>query len=114
MQNVFRKSEIASVFKQKASPKMGTPKPSDLEWQVLEDSFAESFPRLYDKMVQAKLSRQELQVCLLILLQFDNSTMAVLMLTNTNVICNVKKRTNEKLFGEASATSLAKNLIESC
>lgn len=114
MQNVFRKSEIASVFKQKASPKMGTPKPSDLEWQVLEDSFAESFPRLYDKMVQAKLSRQELQVCLLILLQFDNSTMAVLMLTNTNVICNVKKRNNEKLFGEASATSLAKNLIESC
>ena len=82
--------------------------------QVLEDSFAESFPRLYDKMVQAKLSRQELQVCLLILLQFDNSTMAVLMLTNTNVICNVKKRNNEKLFGEASATSLAKNLIESC
>ena len=35
-------------------------------------------------------------------------------LTNTNVICNVKKRINEKLFGEASATSLAKNLIESC
>ena len=114
MQNVFRKSEIASDFKQMASPKIGTPKPSDVEWQTLEDSFAESFPQLYDKIGQAKLARQELQVCLLILLQFDNSTMAVLMLTNTNVICNVKKRTNEKLFGEASATSLAKNLISSC
>ena len=114
MQNVFRKSEIASGFKQMASPKMGTPKPSDVEWQTFEDSFAESFPRLYDKIVQAKLARQELQVCLLILLQFDNSTMAVLMLTNTNVICNVKKRTNEKLFGEASATSLTKNLIAAC
>lgn len=114
MQNVYRKSEIVAVFKQKSSLKIGTPNPSDVEWQTLEDSFAECFPRLYSKMEQAKLARQELQVCLLILLQFGNSTMAVLMLTNTNVICNVKKRTNEKLFGEASATSLAKNLISSC
>ena len=111
---VFRKSEIASIFKQMGSPKIGTPKPSDIEWQSLEDSFIECSPYLYNKLTQAKLSRQEFQVCLLILLQFDNATMAILMHTNSNVICNVKKRTNEKVFREASATSLAKNLITSC
>ena len=44
-------------------------------------------------------------------LKFSNGEIAILLGTSPQRITNVKKNSNSKLFGEETATSLNKNLM---
>ena len=65
---------------------------------------------VYEKINSNKLSMQEIQVCVLTFIGMNNSEVAILLGVASNVVCNAKKRANQKIFGGHSASSLYENL----
>ena len=57
-----------------------------------------------------KLSYLEMKTCVLTLLKFKNSDIAVLLEEKPQRITNMKSRINKKLFGVESASTLQDNL----
>ncbi|MBE6262016.1 MAG: hypothetical protein E7107_14595 [Prevotella sp.] len=57
-----------------------------------------------------KLSYLEMKTCVLTLLKFKNSDIAVLLEEKPQRITNMKSRINKKLFGMESASTLLDNL----
>ena len=103
--------ELINTFHQKATGILGRPKPTAKEWRELLRLF--KMNTSIEQAVICKegvLSKMELQVCLLLLLEFTNSDLCVLLDTTPQRITNIKSRINKKLFREASASTLQANL----
>ena len=107
----FRQSKIAKVFEKKALSIPEHPLPSKAEWALLVRQFQKDMPAVYHAFSeQKKLSQLELHTCILLFLDFDESTIVRLTQASSQSVSTAKSRANMKLFGEKGAVTLKYNL----
>ena len=103
----FVESNIVAMFLQKSeNPQHGMP--TNIEWKCLEREFEKNLPSVYEQM--KILSPLQRQVCILLLLDYEESIIAVLRNTKTQTINTAKMRANQKMFQTNDAASLKTNL----
>ena len=108
---VMSKSDIVKKFKEMAVPNISKDFPDSRDWTLLKETMEYSNPALYERIfVSDNLSQQEIYVCLLTILHFSSSEIAVLLDTSKQRVSNLKASANYKLFGEKSAVSFLDNL----
>ena len=112
--SVFQESSIMQTFRTKSRVSPQTPLPTETEWKRLVSQFSRSLPYAYAALGRdVILSNNELRVCILLLSGFKIADVAVLLGTSPQSITNLKARANNKLFGENSASTLERNLMNS-
>jgi hypothetical protein len=105
--SAFVDSDIVAVFSQKShNPQHGVP--TNKEWKRLEEEFGKNLPSVYEQM--KILSPLQRQVCILLLLDYEESIIAVLRGSKTQTINTAKMRANQKMFQTNDAASLKTNL----
>ena len=110
--SVFQESSIMQTFRTKSRVSPQTPLPTETEWKRLVSQFSRSLPYAYAALGRdVILSTNELRVCILLLSGFKIADVAVLLDTSPQSITNLKARANNKLFGENSASTLERNLM---
>jgi hypothetical protein len=110
--SVFQESSIMQTFRKKSRVSPQTPLPTETEWKRLVSQFSRSLPYAYAALGRdVILSTNELRVCILLLSGFKIADVAVLLDTSPQSITNLKARANNKLFGESSASTLERNLM---
>ena len=108
----FEQSDIVQLFHQKRSFRKDNPSPTQDEWNELIIQFRKDLPSAYAAMSNGKrsLSNLQLRVCILLLLDFDESTIASLLESTQQNVNNAKTRANQKLFNALDSSSLKSNL----
>ena len=110
--SVFQESSIMQTFRTKSKVSPQTPLPTETEWKRLVSQFSRALPYAYAALGRdVILSTNELRVCILLLSGFKIADVAVLLDTSPQSITNLKARANNKLFGESSASTLERNLM---
>ena len=110
--SVFQESSIMQTFRTKSKVSPQTSLPTETEWKRLVSQFSRSLPYAYAALGRdVILSTNELRVCILLLSGFKIADVAVLLDTSRQSITNLKARANNKLFGESSASTLERNLM---
>ena len=104
-------SDLVCAFCDMAIGKLGSRIPTNSEWKHLFRLFKQSMPVAHTIISKDdKLSYLEMKTCVLTLLKFKNSDIAVLLEEKPQRITNMKSRINKKLFGVESASTLQDNL----
>ena len=104
-------SDLVCSFRNISKGKIGSRIPTNAEWKHLFRLFKQSMPVAYTVIGKDdKLSYLEMKTCVLTLLKFKNSEIAVLLEEKPQRITNMKSRINKKLFGMESASMLQDNL----
>lgn len=107
-----KNSEIVKIIRKRAEWKHGSTLPSADEWIKLTNQFRLDFPYHYATLTQGKkLAAMELRTCILLLLDFKEGEIAVLLDVKPQRVTNIKKRANAKLFSDNSATTLTSNIL---
>mgnify|MGYP002623977321 FL=1 len=88
----------------------GSEKPTSVEVEKILQIYERNLPKAYLQLSKAKLSRQEMLVCVLLLLRFDTYQITHLLDKAPQSITNSKATANRKLFGEKGVDSLLRNL----
>ncbi len=95
----------------KAARKKNSSLPAPTEWKRLVCLFALSQPTAYAAIGREDLlSPQELKACILLLQKFSNSEIISLLDISPQRMTNIRTNINDKLFKEANAHSLDRNL----
>ena len=104
-------SDIVCAFRDMSIGKRGGRIPTNTEWKHLFRFFRQSMPAAHAVVGKDdKLSSMEMKTCVLTLLQFKNSEIAVLLDEKPQRVTNMKSRINKKLFGVEAASTLQDNL----
>ena len=104
-------SDLVRAFCDMAIGKLGSRIPTNAEWKHLFRLFKQNMPVAHNIISKDdKLSYLEMKTCILSLLKFKNSDIAVLLEEKPQRITNMKSRINKKLFGVESASTLQDNL----
>jgi DNA-binding CsgD family transcriptional regulator/uncharacterized metal-binding protein len=112
--SVFQESSIMQTFRKKSRVSPQTSLPTETEWKRLVSQFSRALPYAYAALGRdVILSTNELRVCILLLSGFKIADVAVLLDTSPQSVTNLKARANNKLFGENSASTLERNLMNS-
>jgi len=108
---LMAKSEIVSLFQEKARWTINTQLPDSVQWRELIAQFKLNLPTLYSAIGRGeKLSEQELRACVLLLLNFSEADAGILLNVRPQRLTNIKSRANQKLFGDSSAQTLIDNI----
>ena len=106
-----KNSEAVKAIRKKAEWKHGAILPSADDWIKLTNQFRLDFPHYYAILTQGnKLATNELRTCMLLMLDFKEGEIAVLLDVKPQRVTNIKKRVNMKLFDDSSATTLTSNI----
>jgi hypothetical protein len=106
-----KNSEAVKAIRRRAEWKHGSTLPSIDEWLKLTSQFRLDFPHYYATLTKdKKLATKELRTCMLLMLDFKEGEIAVLLDVKPQRVTNIKKRVNTKLFGDGSATTLTGNI----
>jgi hypothetical protein len=109
----YETSGIVHLFKEKAEFKFGVPMPTEKEWNQLVGQFREDMPGIYTQMTAtARLSDLELRTCILLMLGFNEGTIAALSDIKPQTLNTVKSRANKKLFNIKGSATLRNNLLQ--
>ena len=107
----FRDSKIVSLFRKKALFTKEHPLPNKAEWSAITSQFVKDMPAAYQFFFSGKkLSELEFRTCILLILDFEEGTIAGLTQTGSSAVSIAKRRANDKLFNQKSATTLKYNL----
>ena len=106
--SAFENSEIVRIINEKSDFRKGSPNITNDEWRELLSEFRKDMPAAYSLL--KCLSPLQLYVCILLLLDYDESVIAILRQTKPQTINTAKKRANEKLFNIDDSASLSSNL----
>lgn len=108
----FAKCEIAVSFAARKDFCADNQIPTQKEWRTLESQFRKYMPMVHKTLVkEKKLSPLELHVCILLILDFRESSIVILTNSLAQTITKAKVRANLKIFGENSAQTLKANLL---
>ena len=102
----FRLSQIVKTFAEKSQFTKNHPLPNKAEWDVLDQQFREYMPGLCSLFEEKGLSDLEFHTCLLLMLDYDEGTIAGLTQSSSQIITNMKARANMKLFNQKGAKTL--------
>ena len=81
------------AIRKKAEWKHGTELPSANDWIKLTNQFRLDFPHYYATLDQGnKLATKELRTCMLLMLDFKEGEIAVLLNVKPQRVTNIKKR----------------------
>ncbi len=105
----YKASSIVKTFNSKRTFSKGQTLPTNDEWKNLVSQFRQDMPSAYTMM--NCLSPLQLQVCILLLLGFEEGEIAYMRQTKPQVINTAKVRANQKLFLSGDAVSLRSNLL---
>ena len=106
----FKESQIVKTFAEKSQFSKDHPVPNQAEWDMLEQQFRTDMPGLCRLFEDKGLSDLEFRSCLLLLLDYDEGTIAGLTRSSSQTINSAKVRANQKLFNEKGAKSLHRAL----
>lgn len=110
--NAFESSKIADVFRNKKDSYSSKTMPTKAEWRLLEVQFSKDMPVSYKVLAEEKkLSPLELRVCILLILDFEDSSIVNLTDSIPQTISNAKSRANKKIFNEKGAQTLKASLL---
>lgn len=108
----IKNSEVVKTIRKKAEWKHGSRLPSVDDWIKLTNQFRLDFPYYYSMLTKGnKLATKELRTCMLLLLDFKEGEIAVLLDVKPQRVTNIKKRVNMKLFEDSSAATLTANIL---
>ncbi len=107
---LFENSDIVRLFSQKRQFKRGDSPLTADDWKHLTSEFSKSMPSAFAVMTSSRLSPLQLHVCILLLLDYEESVIAALRETQPQTINNAKIRANKKLFMADNSTTLKTNL----
>ena len=96
------------LFAEKSNYRKANSDISSTEWEELVREFSQDMPLAYSLL--KSLSTLQLHVCILLLLDYEESVIAVLKNTKPQTINNAKARANQKLFQSGDSASLKSNL----
>ena len=105
---VFGESAIVKLFAEKSNFRKANSDISSTEWEELVKEFSQDMPLAYSLL--KGLSTLQLHVCILLLLDYEESVIANLKNTKPQTINNAKARANQKLFQSGDSASLKSNL----
>lgn len=106
-----KNSEAVKAIRRRAEWKHGAVLPSADDWIKLTNQFRLDFPHYYATLTQGKkLATKELRTSMLLMLDFKEGEIAVLLDVKPQRVTNIKKRVNMKLFDDSSATTLTANI----
>ena len=110
--SAFEMSDIAQLFQKKKSFKKENPSPDEDQWTELVSQFRQDMPSVYTIMTSGSLalSDRQLKICILLLLDYDESIIAAMLGSKPQTINTAKVRANEKLFHVSDSASLIANL----
>ena len=106
----FKESQIVKTFAEKSQFSKDHPVPNQAEWDMLEQQFRKDMPGLCRLFEDKGLSDLEFRTCLLLLLDYDEGTVAGLTQSSSQTINSAKARANQKLFNEKGAKTLHRAL----
>ena len=108
----FEMSDIVQLFHKKKSFKKDNPSPDEDQWAELVSQFHQDMPSVYTIMTSGSLalSDRQLKICILLLLDYDESIIAAMLGSKPQTINTAKVRANEKLFHVSDSASLKANL----
>lgn len=111
--NSFENSKIVEVFRKKKYFKSDNPVPNKAEWRALEVQFSKDMPYAYKVLAKdKKLSPLELHACMLLILDFADSSIVNLTNSISQTITTAKSRANKKIFKEKGAQTLKASLLQ--
>ena len=109
----FENSKIVGVFRKKKDFRSDNPIPNKAEWRALEVQFSKDMPSAYKILAKdKKLSPLELHVCMLLILDFEDSSIVNMTDSISQTITTAKSRANRKIFNEKSAQTLKAGLLQ--
>ena len=110
--SAFEMSDIVQLFQKKKSFKKENPSPDEDQWTELVSQFRQDMPSVYTIMTSGSLalSDRQLKICILLLLDYDESIIAAMLGSKPQTINTAKVRANEKLFHVSDSASLKANL----
>lgn len=109
----FENSKIVEVFRKKKDFRSDNPIPNKAEWRALEVQFSKDMPSAYKIIAKdKKLSPLELHVCILLVLDFEDSSIVNLTDSISQTITKAKSRANQKIFNEKGAQTLKAGLLQ--
>ena len=109
----FEKCKIVNEFSRKTKSGFFKEIPSKAEWRLLEEQFSKHMPVTYNTLAkEKKLSPLELHVCILLILDFTDSSIVYLTGSISQTITNAKSRANKKVFNEKGAQTLKASLLK--
>ena len=106
--SVFESSSMVKTFSEKSSFKKDYSDIDNKDWEELVKEFSKDMPSAYSML--KILSNLQLHVCILLLLDYDETVIANLKNTKPQTINNAKARANFKLFNSSDSASLKSNL----
>ena len=106
--SAFIESTIVKLFAEKSNFRKVCPDISSDEWEELVREFSQDMPSVYSLL--KSLSTLQLHVCILLLLDYEESVIAALKNTKPQTINSAKARANKKLFQTGDSASLKSNL----
>ena len=98
------------TFAEKSQFSRDHPVPNKAEWDMLEHQFRSDMPGLCRMFEDKGLSDLEFRTCVLLLLDYDEGTIAGLMQISKQAVTVAKTRANQKLFSEKGAKTLHRAL----
>ena len=107
---LFEHSDIVRLFSEKKQFKKGDSALTEEDWKLLTTEFSKDLPSAYAVMTSSHLSPLQIQVCILLLLDYEESIIAALKDTLPQTINNAKIRANKKMFMANDSTTLKSNL----
>ena len=105
---VFEESPIVKLFAEKSLFRGSKCEVSSTEWEELVGEFSKDMPSAHSLL--RCLSTLQLHVCILLLLDYEETVIAILKNTKPQTINNAKARANMKLFQSGDSASLKSNL----
>jgi hypothetical protein len=106
----FYGDKIFAFFEQHKTYGINQQKITEKHWRRLQYAFSDKFPRYYSFIMQNRLTTDQLRVCILLRLDFNEGEMAILMNVDNKRISRVKAQVNKKIFNIDNASSLKSNL----
>lgn len=86
--------------------------PKNSDWKELEATIKLYLPSLYAMFFKKNvLTSQEIRTSILTYMGFSNSEISILLNVSNQRVTNIKAKVNLKLFGENSASSFYRNLV---
>ena len=109
----FEKSKIVEVFHRKKDFRQGVATPNKYEWRALEMQFSKNLPTIYKILINdKKLSPLELRTCILLILGFEDYSIANITDSAPQTITTAKSRANKKIFNAKGAKTLKAGLFQ--
>lgn len=109
----FENSKIVEVFRKKKDFRSDNSVPNKAEWRALEVQFSRDMPYAYKVLAKEKrLSPLEFHVCMLLILDFEDSSIVNLTDSIPQTVTTAKSRANKKIFNEKGAQTLKAGLLQ--